>query len=431
MASWRCSREGPDGLGLAAAATEPNLPDPTALAFSALTGGQVQFYAATAGRESAELVALSLGIETGRPLRMTSAVSRQQERRRPTGAAHRVVAAAGGDGADAHDHGVGRRVQPRPARDGGHAVAAFLSGTGVSVGQSLSSQAKGGPGGDDDAESDEPEPAVAGAVPTVIAPWERFVIGLDKALEQFWRENPNGVSGAAGWGLGHRSCRFAPSRWRSRPRWPDEPEIGPRPGSESGEPDRTENASPGDRTSRPSTRSSSRSGTRAGPVTAGSDYPTSSDRRMVWTTGRFRSVSRTGPARSRFHSDRIIREPRVAYQPARSSVGVDRRISAIRVKVLGRDKAEPAPALAFLVVATMAHEWVDPRRWHRAIRLGRPGAPPDSGKRGNPSVAAPKSYPAPNEVALRVVVPKGQNMTAQGNALGNRSQTNPPRPERA
>ena len=56
---------GPDGLSLTSAATEPNLPDPTALAFSALTGGQVQFYAATAGRESAELVALSLGIETG------------------------------------------------------------------------------------------------------------------------------------------------------------------------------------------------------------------------------------------------------------------------------------------------------------------------------------------------------------------------------
>ncbi len=56
---------GPDGLGLTSAASEPNLPDPTALAFSALTGGQVQFYAATAGRESAELVALSLGIETG------------------------------------------------------------------------------------------------------------------------------------------------------------------------------------------------------------------------------------------------------------------------------------------------------------------------------------------------------------------------------
>ena len=75
-------------------------------------------------------------------------------------------------------------------------MAAFLPGTGVSVGQGLSSQGRGGPGGDDGAESDESEAGVAGAVPAVIAPWERFVIGLDEALEQFRRENPNGVSGA-------------------------------------------------------------------------------------------------------------------------------------------------------------------------------------------------------------------------------------------
>ena len=61
--SWRCSRGAPSGLSLVSAETEPDLPDPTALAFSALTGGTVQFYAATAGRESAELVALSLSIE--------------------------------------------------------------------------------------------------------------------------------------------------------------------------------------------------------------------------------------------------------------------------------------------------------------------------------------------------------------------------------
>src|SRR5262249_36142009 len=54
---------GPGGLSLFSTAEEPNLPDPTALSFSALTGGTVQFYAATAGREFAELVALSLSIQ--------------------------------------------------------------------------------------------------------------------------------------------------------------------------------------------------------------------------------------------------------------------------------------------------------------------------------------------------------------------------------
>ena len=153
MASWRCSREGPDGLGLAAAATEPNLPDPTALAFSALTGGQVQFYAATAGHESAELVALSLGIET-------ATLFADRRRRRQNAVAQLVplhesslpllatvltlTITVSGD-----EFNLG--LQETEAT----AVAAFLSGTGVSVGQSLSSQAKGGPGGDDNAESDE------------------------------------------------------------------------------------------------------------------------------------------------------------------------------------------------------------------------------------------------------------------------------------
>ncbi len=52
------------GLEMVSTATEPNLPSPTDLAFSALAGGQVQFYAATAGHEAATLVALSLGGET-------------------------------------------------------------------------------------------------------------------------------------------------------------------------------------------------------------------------------------------------------------------------------------------------------------------------------------------------------------------------------
>ena len=55
---------GQGGLTLMSTQTEPNLPSPTDLAFSALTGGQVQFYAATAGREAADLVALNLGDRT-------------------------------------------------------------------------------------------------------------------------------------------------------------------------------------------------------------------------------------------------------------------------------------------------------------------------------------------------------------------------------
>ncbi len=55
---------GLDGLSLVTLEANPAVPDPTSLAFAALSGGTVQFYAASAGRESAELVALSLSIQT-------------------------------------------------------------------------------------------------------------------------------------------------------------------------------------------------------------------------------------------------------------------------------------------------------------------------------------------------------------------------------
>ncbi len=54
---------GQDGLSLMSAQVEPDLPSPTALAFSALTGGEIQFYAATAGREAADLVSLNLAVD--------------------------------------------------------------------------------------------------------------------------------------------------------------------------------------------------------------------------------------------------------------------------------------------------------------------------------------------------------------------------------
>jgi hypothetical protein len=76
------------------------------------------------------------------------------------------------------------------------AVAAFLPGTAISVGQSLSSAARGGPGGDGMAESDGPAASLTGVVPAAIARWQRLVLGLDEALEKFQKDNPNGVSAA-------------------------------------------------------------------------------------------------------------------------------------------------------------------------------------------------------------------------------------------
>ena len=221
---------GPDGLGLTSAASEPNLPDPTALAFSALTGGQVQFYAATAGRESAELVALSLGIETGRSPRPLRTFVRKCGG--PTGVAARVVAAAGGDGADAHDHGVSEELNLVAVETETTAVAAFLPGTGISVGQGLSSQRSGGPGEDDGPESDESKAGVAGAVPAVIAPWERYRDRSGRSAGEVPAGEPQRGFGCAGSGLGERSSRLATRGGLPAQGGPTSLKSGPEPGSE-------------------------------------------------------------------------------------------------------------------------------------------------------------------------------------------------------
>jgi hypothetical protein len=55
---------GTAGLSLTSIVSEPSLPDLTAMAFLAATGGQVQFYAATAGLESAAFITLNLTVGT-------------------------------------------------------------------------------------------------------------------------------------------------------------------------------------------------------------------------------------------------------------------------------------------------------------------------------------------------------------------------------
>jgi hypothetical protein len=122
--------------------------------------------------------------------------------------------------------------------------AAFLSGTGATVGQGLSSHERGGPGGDDSEAADEPLAAVAESVPGVITPWERFVIGLDKALEQFWRDNPDGVSGAPAPGTASDHADSPPAADAPTQGGPTSLKSGSNLVPSRSEPDRTENPSP-------------------------------------------------------------------------------------------------------------------------------------------------------------------------------------------
>jgi hypothetical protein len=189
--------DGPDGLGLMSVETEPNVPDPTALAFSALTGGQVQFYAATAGRESAELVALSLGIEVAT---VAGPVS-------PSQSSPSVQLVALNDTSLPLVATVltltinvsGEELEFGPAESEAFAVGAFLAVTGTSVGQPvLSSRGGSASGADESALSGDTGVGVADTVPSILAPWERFVLGLDVALEEFRRQNATGGSGTGG-----------------------------------------------------------------------------------------------------------------------------------------------------------------------------------------------------------------------------------------
>ncbi len=96
-----------EGLELVSTESEPGLPAPTALAFSTLTGGQVEFYAATAGRESAELVSLSLTADATTIALASSPTPTSSSPVVQLGGAERHVATAGGHRLDPDDRVIG------------------------------------------------------------------------------------------------------------------------------------------------------------------------------------------------------------------------------------------------------------------------------------------------------------------------------------
>jgi hypothetical protein len=180
---------GDNGLTLAATANEPNLPSPTALAFSALTGGQVQFYAASAGREAAELVSLTLSVETvtgnqsPTPLSGIAQLVSLSESSLPLGATVLTLTIAlPGD-----ELGLGT------AGSEAAAVASISPGPGVSLGQGFLGQGRGPSSTSATLPPSDSGEDAAVAVPAALAPWQRFVLGQDEAIEKFQRDNPNGL----------------------------------------------------------------------------------------------------------------------------------------------------------------------------------------------------------------------------------------------
>ena len=67
-------------------------------------------------------------------------------------------------------------------------IVASLAAPGISAGQGSLSAARGGGSETGPTEGSDEPGATGQAVPTVLSPWERFVLGLDEALEELERQ---------------------------------------------------------------------------------------------------------------------------------------------------------------------------------------------------------------------------------------------------
>jgi hypothetical protein len=181
---------GPEGLTLFSTETMPELPSPTALAFAALSGGQIQFYAATEGREAAVLVELSLTGESGLPS-AASALSPSI----PENVAQ-LVPVSESSLALVGSLLIVTLESPASELSVSSAEIAAATGTGAlaagpsAVGQSLVGRGENGLGeGTGDLELGQSEQPSAAIAPAKTISWERFVLGIDEALERYDREH--------------------------------------------------------------------------------------------------------------------------------------------------------------------------------------------------------------------------------------------------
>jgi hypothetical protein len=178
---------GASGLNLMSAETEPSLPSPTALAFASLTGGQVEFYAATAGCDAATLVALNLTGETLAQALSASALASVNNVAQLVPLSESSVALVTTFLTLTISTST-TELEGRSADTDATFAFAASPGASISLGQGLSH-----PGGRDveaTAEGEQPGQAAATASPASpgASAWERFILGLDEALEQFRRE---------------------------------------------------------------------------------------------------------------------------------------------------------------------------------------------------------------------------------------------------
>ncbi len=223
---------GTDGLVLTSRETVRDLPNPSDLSFSVLTDSQVLFYAVTEGREIPILVALSLignsASPTPAPLLndIVQLVSLQESSLSLVGTLLTLTIDPPTD-----------EINLVPIDPPAISAGAFFLGMDVSVGQSLTQR-----GGNDiesglEDEAGNPANDTAGLLPSGSSTRERFILGLDEALEQFGRENrdrfssnPDAPSGTSQPRIGSGPQPTTPERPSSFRQVPAQGEAGHRPG---------------------------------------------------------------------------------------------------------------------------------------------------------------------------------------------------------
>ncbi len=173
-----------EGLTLSASETVSGLPSPSSLAFASLSGGQVQFFAATEGQEAAALVALSLG---GGEISAITAFASPAA----SGVAQLVPLQ------ETSLALVGTLLTLTIESSAGETEAfgalALSSAAPASLGQSIGSRGliDGLDGDGNDLQPVTPDdPGARQGIPTTPA-WQRYTLGTDEAIERFDREHPD------------------------------------------------------------------------------------------------------------------------------------------------------------------------------------------------------------------------------------------------
>ncbi len=181
--------EGSDqGLTLTSSAINPDLPSPSDLVYAGLAGGDVQFYAASSGREAAALVALSLGGEIApitpppSPTPTVAQLVPLQESSLALVGTFLVTTLP----SSAIELSLG------PAETEVAPTVSLSTAGPAGLGQGPVAPGPGQGTGPGDEPAAQPEPAAAqpGAEPAA-ATWQQRVLETDEALERFDREHPD------------------------------------------------------------------------------------------------------------------------------------------------------------------------------------------------------------------------------------------------